>query len=376
LEKHAFDLRDALGDTLHALGLRATEKGLELACQVQSDVPDRLLGDLDRFRQVLVNLIGNAVKFTEQGEVVLEVRLQPDRRDDACLHFLIRDTGIGIAPDKQAEIFESFTQAENSTTRTYGGTGLGLAICSQLVKMMDGKIWLESEEGAGSTFHFTARFGLGPDSPGAIPVAPESLHQLRVLVIDDNETSRNILGDMLRNWKMSPSLAAGGAEGLEMLQSRQSGEEAFQLILLDVMMPGMDGIEVVHQVRKEFGDQTPPILVLSSPGQLSSTKDLARYGVHRNVTKPIKQSELLVDAIMQVFELATRNESGSRASRVTPRPSAIPPMKILLAEDGQINQIVATTILQERGHSVTLARNGREALDAFGRGQFDAILMD
>ncbi len=372
LDYHEFDLRDTIGDTLHTLGFRAAEKGLELAYQVQSNVPDCLIGDLGRIRQILVNLVGNALKFTKNGEVVLDVQLESLTDDQVSLHFLVKDTGIGIAPAKQQAIFESFAQAESSTTRSYGGTGLGLAISSQLVEMMKGRIWVESEPGQGSTFHFTARFGLGTEKPAATRMAPETLNGLRVLVVDDNDTNRRILGEMLRNWEMSPAVASGGPEALAKLAAASNSQIPTQLVLLDVMMPGMDGPEVARRIQEEFGDAAPPILILSSAGEHVSADDLEKLGVSRALTKPVKQSDLL-DAITRVFGTATRDEV---AADVESRPPGIPPMKVLLAEDGRVNQMVAIKLLEGRGHSVVLATNGRQALGALEREQFDAVLMD
>jgi PAS domain S-box-containing protein len=376
LDYHEFDLRDSIGDTLHALGFRASEKGIELAYQVQSNVPDCLVGDLGRLRQVLVNLVGNAIKFTNQGEVVVDLRLDSLTKDHASLHFLVSDTGIGISLEKRKVIFESFTQAESSTTRTYGGTGLGLAISSQLVEMMKGRIWLESEPGRGSTFHFTAFFGLGTQRPGSARVAPESLLGLRVLVVDDNDTNRFILKEMLKSWEMAPTLASSGTEALEKLEAAAAGgtEDRIQLILLDVMMPEMDGPEVARRLRERLGTEAPRILVLSSAGQPIGLEDLADLGVDRVLTKPVKQSELL-DAIMRVFGAATREEHAA-AAEVAPLPAEVSPMRLLLAEDGQVNQMVAIKLLEDRGHSVVLAANGRQALGALERERFDAVLMD
>ncbi|NNM28995.1 MAG: response regulator, partial [Akkermansiaceae bacterium] len=373
LDHHEFELRDAVGDTLQTLGFRAAEKELELAYQVQPEVPDSLLGDLARLRQILVNLVGNALKFTHKGEVVVKVELESATATHAELHFIVEDTGIGIATDKQAAIFESFSQAESSTTRTYGGTGLGLTISKQLVAMMDGRLWVESTPGVGSTFHFTAKFGLGTEEPGAARMAPETLNGLRVLVIDDNETNRLILRDMLRSWEMAPVMAAGGAEGLQMLEAEAAAGQPVQLVILDVMMPEMDGPETARQIRSRLGADAPPILILSSAGQTLSLDKLARLGVSRALTKPVKQSDLL-DAITRLFGTATRDEDPAAA--VESRPPEIPAMKVLLAEDGRVNQLVAINLLEGRGHSVVLAANGRQALGAVEREDFDAVLMD
>ncbi len=350
LDHHEFDLRDSVGDTLQALAFRAAEKELELAYQVQSNVPDCLVGDVGRLRQILVNLVGNALKFTHQGEVVVDVRLDSITRKQASLHFLVRDTGIGIAPEQERLIFESFTQAESSTTRTYGGTGLGLAISFQLVQLMNGRIWVESRLGHGSTFHFSAFFGLGTESSAAARAAPESLHSLRVLVIDDSETNRTILKEILGNWEMDPVLAEGGAEGLEILESadRQGASARIQLVLLDAMMPGMDGLEVAGRIAELLGANPPRILMLSSAGAPLAPDALKDLGIERALTKPVKQSDLL-DAITRTFGTATRDEAAVGLG-LSPRPEHVPPMKVLLAEDGRVNQMVAIKLLEDRGH--------------------------
>jgi signal transduction histidine kinase/DNA-binding response OmpR family regulator len=372
LDQHEFGLRDALGDTLQALGIRAAEGGLELAYRVHSDVPDCLVGDLGRLRQILVNLVSNALKFTHEGEVFVDVQLKSLSGSQASLHLLVKDTGIGIAADKKEAIFESFSQADSATTRTYGGTGLGLTISSQLVELMGGRLWVESELGQGSTFHFTVVFGLGSEQPGAARMRPEAHVGLRVLVVDDNKINRIILRDMLRNWEMVPSVAAGGAEALEMFQIASAAGGQFQLVLLDLMMPGMDGLEVADRIRERFGDGAPPILLLSSAGQSPNAAGLAQLGGGRSLTKPVKQSELL-EAITCIFGTAARGGGDAVAES---RPAEVQPMKILLAEDGQVNQLVATKLLEERGHSVVVANNGRQALRALEDEGFDAVLMD
>ncbi|NNE91927.1 MAG: response regulator [Verrucomicrobiales bacterium] len=374
LDHHEFDLRDSIGDTLQTLGFRAAEKGLELVYQVQSNVPDCLVGDLGRLRQVIVNLTGNALKFTEKGEVFIDVQLDSLTRDYASLHFLVKDTGIGIPPDKQKGIFESFTQAESSTTRTYGGTGLGLTISRQLVELMRGRMWVESVPGEGSTFHFTALFGLGTETPYGARTAPETLNSLPILIVDDNSTNRRILKDMLTNWEMSPTTATGGEEALKKLEDAATSQHPFELILLDVMMPEMDGPEVARRIAETYGKKAPKILVLSSAGHPIPKSELSKLGIERVLTKPLKQSDLL-DAITRLFGAATRDAPGaSEANRS--KPDDVPSMRVLVAEDGRVNQIVAINLLETRGHFVTVANNGREAFELFENEEFDAILMD
>ncbi len=374
LDPHEFDLRDSIGDTLQALGVRAAEKNLELNYHVAAEVPTMVVADLSRLRQVFVNLAGNGIKFTGEGEEVVDIALESLRGKEACLHTLVRDTGVGIPAEKQAMIFEPFTQAEGSTARRFGGTGLGLAICRQIVELMRGRIWVESEEGVGSTFHFTAWCGVGEEPDDSLrPQLPGSLQDLPVLVVDDNRTNLTILEEMLRNWELRPTLAASGAEAVELIGDNSSpGGPRFPLVLSDVMMPGMDGIELAKSLSKTCAAHPPKILFLSSDGATNSLRKAGTYGVERVLTKPVKQSDLL-DAITAVLGRASRDSEPTGHDSGSER---VPGMRVLLVEDGRVNQIVATRMLEGRGHEVSLAGNGREALAAFEKGQFDAILMD
>jgi PAS domain S-box-containing protein len=391
LEAVDFSLRDNLGDTLKTLALRAQQKGLELACHVPPDVPDGLNGDPTRLRQVLVNLVGNAIKFTEQGEVVVSVEVIRDQSSvisdpasgpsslitDHCslitLHFSVRDTGIGIPADKQALIFEAFTQADASTTRNYGGTGLGLTISSRLVEMMGGGIRVESEPGKGSTFHFTARFGLAA-GPVASPAmcGPESVHNLPVLVVDDNHTNRVILRELLGNWRMRPHAVEGGEQALAALHQAREAGEPFALVLLDGHMPGMDGFMVAQRIQQSPQLAGTTLLMLTSAGQPDDVARCRALGISAYLTKPVKQSELL-DAI-----LIARHAGGKDVHAV---PTAAPPpsgrhLRVLLAEDNLINQRVAARLLERQGHEVVVANNGLVALAALERETFDLVLMD
>ncbi len=370
LDPHEFDLRDSIGDTLQTLRIRADEKQLELAYQVQNDVPNRLMGDLGRIRQVLVNLVGNALKFTEAGEVVVDVRLEEQTKETVLLHFIVQDTGIGIEAEKLERIFESFTQAESSTTRHYGGTGLGLAISKKLVEMMDGRIWCESVKGDGSTFHFTVLLGLSADQDEESRLPLETLHGLSVLIVDDNATNRRILEDTLLSWEMKPLSAESGADGLAKLK-----DASVQLILLDHMMPGMDGAEFARKVGEKYGDEAPEIIVLTSSGQPLRTKEAHDLGISRVLNKPVKQSDLL-DAIGALFGTTNGDAEETAALSEEGRPAEVAPMHVLLAEDGRVNQLVATKMLEKRGHSVVVAEDGQLAIECLEREAFDAILMD
>ncbi len=374
LDFHEFNLRDSLGDTLQTLGFHAAEKGLELAYQVQSNVPDCLIGDLGRVRQVIVNLVSNAIKFTDKGEVVVDVLLDSLTRDQVSLHVLVKDTGIGVSPEKQKSIFESFTQAEGSTTRNYGGTGLGLTISQRLVELMKGRIWVESQPGVGSTFHFTLLLELGNEERESQRATLETLNALPVLVVDDNETNRKILEQTLQNWEMKPQTAANGTEALARLTAARESPVPVQLVLLDMMMPEMSGLEVARRITEEFGEAAPGILMLTSAGQSVSQDEASKLGIERTLTKPVKQSDLL-DAISRMFGTSTRDEKSTLAESHKP-PRVERPMKVLLAEDGRVNQMVAIKLLEKRGHSVVLAEDGQIAVDLHAGEPFDAILMD
>jgi PAS domain S-box-containing protein len=376
LDPRPFSLRDSLGDTFKALGLRAQQKGLELACHVAPVVPDALVGDPGRLGQVLINLAGNALKFTERGEVVLRVEAEAAADGRAALHFAVRDTGMGIPPEKQGRIFEAFAQADTSTTRRFGGTGLGLTISSRLVELMGGRIWLESEVGRGSTFHFTARFGLHPGPLEAARPAPrELLRGLPVLVVDDNATNRRILEELLAGWGMRPTAVDGGPAALAVLRGAAAAGEPFSLALVDAMMPGMDGRTLARRIREQPDLEGVALLMLSSAGQLLEAAGWRPLGVAACLTKPVKHSELL-DAILRALH---PHAPGPARSSAAPRPAPQPgqgALRILLAEDNLVNQKLAVRLLEKLGHRVRLAGTGTEALAALEREPYDLVLMD
>ncbi len=371
-----FSLRDSLEETRKTFAVSAQQKGLELVCDVRPDVPDELVGDPTRLRQIVLNLVGNAIKFTERGEVVLRVEVDSQTRESSWLHFAVSDTGIGIPVEKQRLIFEPFTQADGSTTRKYGGTGLGLAISSQLVEMMGGRIWLESQPGKGSTFHFTARFGIPvgrPEKPG--PKEPDSLRGMAVLVVDDNATHRRILEEMLIHWQMKPSLASGAREALGALEQAKKAGSPFSLVIVDARMPDMDGfafIERINHHRELTGTIT---IMLTSVGQQGDAARCRELGVAAYLKKPAKQSDLL-DAILSA--IAVRPEGQERPVLVTRHSlrEGRRKLRVLLAEDNLINQELAARLLEKRGHAVVVASNGREALAAMEKQTFDLVLMD
>ena len=371
-----FELRDTLGDTLKTLGLRAEKKGLELTCDVAAAVPDALLGDPGRLRQVIVNLVGNAIKFTEAGEVAISVKEESEEESASVLHFTVEDTGIGIAPGKQSLIFEAFRQADGSVTRQYGGTGLGLTISTQLVELMGGRLWVESAPHQGSRFHFTARFGV-QEKPVQRPVRldPECLRDLRVLVVDDNKTNRKILLNMLANWHMRPLAAEGGQAAIAALEQASEAGGGFQLVLLDAQMPQMDGFTLAEQILQNPNWRSATVLMLSSAGLRGDAERCRKLGVAAYLTKPIKQSELLEAILTALGRMPQKEARPSLVTRHSLRERRTL-LRILLAEDNAVNQLLAIRLLEKRGHTVTLAANGNEALAAIQNGEFDLILMD
>ena len=375
LDEIDFGLRQTIGGVARALGLRAHEKGLELACHVPAGVPDALAGDPGRLRQVLLNLIGNAIKFTDCGEVVVSVSVELTTADEAHLHFVVSDTGIGIPADKQHTIFDAFAQADGSATRKYGGTGLGLAISTQLVGMMGGQIWVESEPGHGSAFHFTARYRLRPEVPPTRPFPPPRLQGLPALVVDDNATNRRILTELLRTWQMDVAAAEDGPEALAILGEAAHVGRPFGLLLLDARMPGMDGFELAGRVQERPEFARPAILMLASADQHGDADRCRRLGVASHLIKPVQQDELK-EAVVVALRLS--GYDGDWRARPAASPPAVPVrrLKVLLVEDNPINQVVAVNFLRQQGHSVRLAGNGREALAATDAESFDLVLMD
>lgn len=371
-----FDLGDAVGDTMKALSVRAQQKGLELAYEFQPDVPYALVGDPGRLRQIIVNLIGNAIKFTEKGDVVLSVQADCSKRDDVQLHFTISDTGIGIPVEKQAAIFQAFTQADGSMSRTYGGTGLGLTISSRLVGLMHGRIWVESELGKGSRFHFTAHFGLRNATGKTVAArAPATLRDMPVLVVDDNAANRQILLRLLCNWHAQPLAVESGAKAITILSEAQTSGRKFPLILLDAQMPSMDGFALAECIKRNPQWESATIMMLTSAGQRGDAKRCREIGVAAYLTKPVRREELL-DAILTALGTAPIKEARpALVTRHSLRENRNH-LRILLAEDNAINQLLATRLLERRGHSVTVAGNGREALMALEQGSFDLVLMD
>jgi len=372
-----FDLRDSLEETIKTLALRADQKGLELLCHVYSEVPTVVKGDPTRLRQVVINLVGNAIKFTKKGEVAVIVECQTQEQEAVTLHFTVNDTGIGIPPEKQKLIFEAFSQADNSTTRQYGGTGLGLTISSRLVQMMGGEIWLESEVGKGTRFHFTARLGVGERVPQTDTPGVGDLRGLKVLVVDDNRTNRRILEEMLGRWGMRPLSAQSGKEALMRLAEACEAKDPYVLVLTDVHMPEMDGFGLVERIRQQPMLATATIMMLTSAGQRGDAPRCRELGVAAYLAKPIRQSELR-EALVRVLMDHDKGKAPPLLTRHSMRALRTPvaSLRVLLAEDNLVNQRLAIRLLEKRNHHVDVAINGREVLAALEKENFDLVLMD
>jgi PAS domain S-box-containing protein len=414
LDPHEFLLRDSLGETLRALAHRADSKGLELAAHIDPNVPDSLIGDSGRLRQIVVNLVGNAIKFTERGEVVVDVSLADGGQvsnlptpssaatsvirasaangivpakgeqtvglpDEVELHFVVRDTGIGIPHEKLGRIFNEFEQADGTTTRRFGGTGLGLAISRRLVNLMRGQVWVESEVGRGSSFHFTARLELQSHQHADDQIMPVMLENMRVLVVDDNATNRRILEEMLKNWRMRPTVVENADDALRELAESVSSGEPFPLVLLDGHMPDTDGFTLAEHIRNRPELLSSTMMMLTSGGQLGDVARCRELGIAAYLIKPITQSDLF-DKIVQVLDRASVSKPSTATPDATPVvPTIVPtetPMRVLLAEDNIVNQRLAVRLLEKRGHHATVAGNGVECLEALDREKFDAVLMD
>jgi signal transduction histidine kinase/PleD family two-component response regulator len=376
LDPVRFNLRDNLDEAVRTLAVRAHEKGLEVLCEWKGEVPDYVVGDQVRIRQVVVNLLGNAIKFTEAGEVMLEVALEAKTDDCLDLHFLVRDTGIGVAEEKQKLIFDAFSQADGSMTRRYGGTGLGLSISARLVEAMQGRIWVESAPGQGSSFHFTARFGVAQDS------SPDDYNELRpgltVLLVDDNATNRRILTDVLWRWGMKPVAAASGLEALSLVRRAFEADDPFAMIITDVHMPEMDGFELAEKLKQSPYAAGAIVLMVTSgerPGDIDRAR---RSGVSNYLLKPVRRKELK-DVIARTLgkQISRENTASTRMlPHSTRRTPPVSTSRILLAEDNLVNQRLVQRVLEKDGHDVVVVANGREAFEALKKDAFDLVLMD
>jgi PAS domain S-box-containing protein len=369
-----FNLRDSLEETTRMFAFPADRKGIELICDVAADVPDVVVGDPTRLRQIVVNLLSNAIKFTERGEVVLRVEGEALNPDDAVLHFAVHDTGIGIPPEKQKVIFEAFTQADSSTTRRFGGTGLGLTISSRLAGMMQGRIWVESEPGKGSTFHFTARFGRAKFGAQPKRTAPVTLHGVAVLIVDDNATNRRVLDETLSAWGMKTCIAADGFQALRALRHARESGSPIQFVLTDAHMPALDGFHLAQRIKSDPDLGNTLVTMVTSGGQRGDAARCRELGISAYLTKPVRQVDLL-EAIVNVLSSKVQLPEASVVTRHSLRESRRG-LQVLLAEDNIVNQRLTAHLLESRGHHVTIAGNGREALDFLEKQDFDLALAD
>jgi CheY-like chemotaxis protein len=375
LESIDFDLRDCVGEAAKTLAAGAHKKGLEIACDISDNVPDRAAGDPIRLRQILLNLIGNAIKFTPQGEVIVRVDAESATDREVSLHFQVVDTGIGISQEKQKLIFEAFAQADGSSTREYGGTGLGLTISSRLVEMMGGKIWVESQPGLGSDFHFTVHLGSPSDPMLSAPpdLQASELRGLSALVVDDNSSCLDIVKRVLENWGMKPVLAGTGEEALRILDLPTT--PPFALVLLDDRMPGMDGPAVAKRIRSRSESAPNAILMMSSGPDAEEPKQGHRAGIASCLFKPFKRSELLA-ALLKALNMTSAQSGEPRLHISNGFKDQGPPLRILLAEDNRVNQVLAVRMLEKRGHTVVAVQNGQEAVRAIEDDRFDLALLD
>ncbi len=375
LESYPIEVREWLGDAVRTLGIRAHAKKIELAFEIEEAVPQFILGDGLRLRQIILNLVGNAIKFTEAGEVLVSVKVAQQNEEYVKLHFIVRDTGIGMTPEQLSRVFEAFEQADTSMTRRFGGTGLGLSISSRLASLMGGQIKAQSVFGQGSTFDFVVDFTKTTTGASDKPVNTdlELYAGLRVLIVDDNDTNRRILLRMCQNWRMSPFAVADATSALEQLRQASETGPPFDLVLTDASMPDIDGFTLASHIQQDRKIGSVVVMMLTSLDQTHGSKDLERLGIKSFLVKPVKQSDLL-DAIM----LALDGRRSDRPAPIASPPAASPirPLQILLAEDSLANQKLAIGLLKRWGHTLTVANNGRQAVDKAAQGTFDLILMD
>ena len=379
LEEVAFSLTDCVESALRTMTLRANEKGLELLCDIAAEVPQMVRGDPGRLRQVLLNLVGNALKFTEEGEVGVHVLADAIQEKASMLHFIVFDSGVGIAPEKFELIFDSFNQADASTTRQFGGTGLGLTISRCLVQMMGGRVWVESELGAGSRFHFTVRLITETNNTAVTEslTSPVTLQGLKVLIVDDNGTNRLILHKMVERWGMNPTSVTDGEQALDELSAAENANDPYGLMLTDMHMPRMDGFGLVGHLKDRVKFSTPTIMMLTSGGQRGDAARCEELGIAAYLNKPVRQAELR-EAVIRVLHAKQGGLPVPLITRYSLRDKGdfLRGLRILLAEDNRVNQKIAIRLLEKRGHHAVLAENGKEALEALAQASFDLVLMD
>ena len=371
-----FSLRDCIADTMTTMAIGADNKGLELVSCIPSDIPDAVIGDPGRIRQILVNLIGNAVKFTAEGEVAVSAKLEVETNEEICLHFSIADTGIGIPLEKQEKIFNAFEQANGSTSRVYGGTGLGLSITARLVEMMKGRIWVESEMGKGSVFHCMVWLSRSTEPASRrIPSDVSSLKDINVLVVDDNATNRRILEESLKVWGMKVTSVDGGKAALEEMKKGEIARNPFTIVLVDYMMPGMDGFELAEKIKADPSIANATMIMLTSAGQRGDAARCLELGISAYLLKPINQKQLLETICGSLQKSDVTQTKPALLTRHSIRESDRS-LNILLAEDNLIGQKLAVSLIQRMGHKVLIAQNGIQAIEAIEREKFDIILMD
>jgi len=377
LDPVTFAPHEVLGHALRTLALRAHQKGIELVCRIAPEVPAVLVGDATRLRQILLNLLGNALKFTEAGEVQVLARMEPQEEDAAVLHFAVRDTGIGIAPERQQAIFEAFTQADGSTTRRYGGTGLGLSICARLVDLMGGRIWVESRPGEGSTFHFTMRAGRATEPAGALEGgSAATLAGLRVLIVDDNASCRDILADVCKRWGVDADQADGARSGLAMMREAKGEGRPYELVLLDAQMPEMDGFAAAARIREDDRLRGAAlILMLNSCDVPNDAVRCRALAVARYLVKPVLPSDLM-DAITGTLGRGGKKAEEDGAKAAPSGTQSLAGRKVLVAEDHPVNRKLVTRLLEKRSLVPVLCADGHEVLRALESDTFDLILMD
>jgi two-component system sensor histidine kinase/response regulator len=374
LDRVPFVVRDTIEDSVKLFAPRAAQKELELSCRIAPDVPAAVVGDPGRLRQILLNLVSNAIKFTDTGEVGVEVVVAERSENEVMLRCTVRDTGIGIPESKRWEIFGAFVQADASTTRRYGGSGLGLTISSQLVEMMGGRLWLESEPGKGSRFHFVARFALHKGAVDSVPAPSFDLRSLRALVVDDNATNRMILTEVLESWQMTAAAADSAHTALEMLRQAAERGRPFQLVLTDAAMPDVDGFTLAERIASDHGSAAPKVILLTSSGAPPLRGRRAKLFAG-TLAKPVKQSDLL-DAIVTAFAAPALSRRSRAKEPRRPSQDVKTAWRVLVAEDNATNQKLVSAMLEQKGHKVTVVGNGRLAVERAAAQPFDMILMD
>ncbi|MFZ1956152.1 MAG: response regulator, partial [Desulfobacterales bacterium] len=375
LEETLFSPHEILADSLRIMAMKCQAKGLELVYRVESSVPERLYGDPGRFRQVLLNLVDNAYKFTDAGEVVVRMFREESSDSDTYLHVTVADTGIGIVKDKQSDIFKVFSQADAAKSRRYGGAGLGLAVSTQLVQLMGGRMWLESDLGKGSIFHFTSRFGgLKEMAQSGPPTAASPLNGVKVLVVDDNRTNCTVISEILESWNMKPAAVSDIEEARQIVLGKGSEEGPCKVALIDASLPGSGGFGLARWISQQKDIDLPVVIMLTYP-HLSMKVDFAELGILSSVMKPVRPAEL-VKALSEVLKIPPSKTGSDEKKRPDKPTEAMLPLKILVAEDTHFNQKFIQRLLERWGHDAVVVENGRQVIERLSETAFDLILMD